>query len=81
MSELLCTAALRKEADEHQTVFEEDRRRKALFYASAEEIDRLRKLIAEVVKFDDCIALPSMGDNILPTKLLRELRACCVEGT
>ena len=81
MSELLCTAALRKEADEHQTVSKEDRRRKALFYAAAEEIDRLRKLIAEVVEFDDCVALPSMGDNILPSKLLRDLRKCGRAGT
>jgi len=42
LSDLLCTNAIRKEADEHQTVFNDDRRRKQLFYAVADEIDRLR---------------------------------------
>lgn len=57
MSELLCTAALRKEADGHQTAFSDDRRRKALFYSCADEIDRLREAVRKYGKHEPLCAM------------------------
>lgn len=49
MSKLLFISALRKEADDHPDVFKDDRVRKALLYACADEIDRL---LAAIVRAD-----------------------------